>query len=95
MPRLTQHQRDVLLAPCVCGHTLNDHGGYVACYLCEEDGDECGTPFEELLVERIERLVGTAWEQSHDRFCPRRDAGASQDPREKRGAERRTKGGAT
>lgn len=60
MPDLTQAQRDLLLAPCDCGHTINDHGGLVECWRCEDEGDECAVTFEAILSERIARMVAEA-----------------------------------
>ena len=54
---LTDADREVLLQPCACGHSINDHGSVVACWRCEDDGDECAVTFEALLVERIETIV--------------------------------------
>ena len=55
---LTDDERAVLLEPCGdCGHTINDHGGLVACWRCEDEGDECATGFEALLGERVARIV--------------------------------------
>lgn len=55
---LTDAERTVLLEPCVCGHTINDHGTLSPCWMCDEEGEgDCSTPFEALLVERIETIV--------------------------------------
>lgn len=57
---LTDAERETLLAPCECGHTINDHGSLVPCWMCEDDGDgECSITFEALLVERIDSIVET------------------------------------
>lgn len=55
--QLTDKQRERLLTPCECGHTINDHGSLVACWRCEDEGGDCSTPFETLLVARIEALL--------------------------------------
>ena len=60
MSHLTDKQRERLLTPCECGHTINDHGSLVACWRCEDEGGECETPFEALLTARIEALLAEA-----------------------------------
>lgn len=60
MTELTPEQRETLLFPCACGHTLNDHGSLVACWRCEDDGDECSTSFEALLAARIATMLDEA-----------------------------------
>lgn len=60
MSELTEGQRETLLAPCVCGHTINDHGSLVACWLCEDEGSECSVTFEALLAERIAAMLAEA-----------------------------------
>ncbi|HET7405539.1 MAG TPA: hypothetical protein VFJ21_00180 [Mycobacteriales bacterium] len=57
---LTDKQRERLLTPCECGHTINDHGSLVACWRCEDEGGDCSTPFETLLAARIEALLAEA-----------------------------------
>ena len=52
-PGLTDPQRALLLTPCGCGHTLEDHGSLTPCWRCEENGAACARDFESLLVERI------------------------------------------
>lgn len=54
---LTDADREVLLQPCACGHSINDHGSLVACWRCEDDGGECAVTFEALLVERMGVIV--------------------------------------
>lgn len=57
---LTPEQRETLLVPCSCGHTLNDHGSTVACWLCEDEGKTCAVAFEALLVERTSAMLAAA-----------------------------------
>lgn len=54
---LSADEREALLAPCVCGHTINDHGSLEACWLCGEEGDHCATNFEDLLCARVDGIV--------------------------------------
>ena len=54
---LTDHERAILLAPCECGHTINDHGTLTPCWGCDEENRQCATDFEALLVERVEHIV--------------------------------------
>ena len=63
---LTEAEREVLLTPCACGHTINDHGTYAACWTCEDNEGDCDTPFEALLVERIEAILTARLEQVED-----------------------------
>ena len=56
-PGLTDPQRALLLTPCGCGHTLEDHGSLTPCWRCEENGAACTRDFEALLVERIGWLL--------------------------------------
>lgn len=60
MSHLTDEDREALLTPCACGHTINDHGSLVACWRCEDEGGDCETPFEALLAARIEALLAEA-----------------------------------
>lgn len=62
MTELDDTERATLLEPCVCGHTINDHGSLVACWLCEEGGDRCGTDFEALLCQRVAVIVSRRME---------------------------------
>lgn len=57
MSDLTETERAILLEPCTCGHTINDHGSLIACWVCGEDGGDCKTDFEDLLVERVDQIV--------------------------------------
>lgn len=59
MSTLNEAEREALLAPCKCGHTINDHGSLVACWTCSDadEGEECDTNFEALLCERVAGLV--------------------------------------
>lgn len=54
---LSDAERTLLLTPCKCGHTLNDHGTLVECWRCEDEGAQCAVTFEDLLVERVGRMV--------------------------------------
>jgi hypothetical protein len=60
MTELSGGERYVLLTPCRCGHSINDHGSLIACWLCEEDGGDCSASFESLLVERVAVIVAAA-----------------------------------
>lgn len=60
---LSDTERATLLAPCECGHTINDHGSAVACWLCEEDERECVVTFEDLLVARVGVIVSARVEE--------------------------------
>lgn len=56
MTALTDAEREALLVPCACGHTLNDHG--TLCWLCGETDDSvCSTGFEDLLATLLAPLV--------------------------------------
>lgn len=55
---LSAEDREVLLTRCVCGHSINDHGSLVPCWLCEDEGGVCALSFESLLAERVGRIVG-------------------------------------
>lgn len=59
MSALSDNERAVLLGPCDCGHTINDHGELVACWACEDEEQSlaCVTNFEALLVERVAWIV--------------------------------------
>lgn len=85
--QLTDTERAILLAPCGCGHTINDHGSLVACWLCEEDGGECSTTFEDLLVERVGVIVAARTGQGAPNRSPEHKGGPL---RGLRGSERRT-----
>jgi hypothetical protein len=54
---LSDAERAILLAPCACGHTINDHGSMIPCWLCEDEGGSCAVTFEALLCERVARIV--------------------------------------
>ena len=56
---LTDGERAVMLAPCECGHDLDDHGGLAGCWACADDVPprECRVTFEALLIERQERII--------------------------------------
>ncbi len=54
---LTIDERTALLAPCECGHSINDHGSTVACWSCEDEAEKCRTDFEALLVARVGEMV--------------------------------------
>ena len=56
---LTDAERAVLLTPCDCGHDLDDHGGSIPCWICEDEGhpDKCKTNFAALLVARVAVIV--------------------------------------
>lgn len=54
---LSAEDREVLLTRCVCGHSINDHGSLVPCWLCEDEGGVCALSFESLLAERVGRIV--------------------------------------
>lgn len=58
--KLNDDERSTLLIPCECGHTINDHGSLISCWICWDEGDEekvCTKSFEDLLVERIESVI--------------------------------------
>lgn len=57
MTALSPEDRERLLAPCACGHTINDHGTLACCWTCEDNGDECTVTFEDILAERIADLL--------------------------------------
>ena len=58
MTSLTTAERAVLLEPCDCGHDINDHGSMATCWTCSDEGaDDCAHHFEELLCERVGRIV--------------------------------------
>lgn len=54
---LTAGEREALLVPCECGHTLNDHGELAGCWACPEENAECSVAFETLLAERLAVVV--------------------------------------
>lgn len=54
---LTAEEREALLKPCVCGHTINDHGSLIPCWLCAEDEGECAVDFEALLCVQMAEIV--------------------------------------
>jgi hypothetical protein len=61
MTELSDGERAVLLTPCGCGHSINDHGSLIACWRCEDDGSgDCSASFESLLVERVAVIVAAA-----------------------------------
>ena len=65
MTALTTTERATLLGPCVCGHTINDHGSLATCWTCPEEGkDDCRFHFEDLLVERVGLIVANRVEGS-------------------------------
>jgi len=54
---LTDTERATLLEPCVCDHEMDDHAA-MGCWGDEGSGlCECETPFEDLLVARVARIV--------------------------------------
>lgn len=56
--KLTDEERDILLDPCACGHTLNDHGDLGGCWICNETNDrECWVRCEDMFAERAARIV--------------------------------------
>lgn len=57
MTGLTDAEREALLTPCECGHTINNHGSL--CWVCADDGrpTDCTADFEALLVERVAGIV--------------------------------------
>lgn len=56
--KLTNEERDILLDPCACGHTLNDHGDLGGCWICNDEGDrECWVRCEDMFAERAARIV--------------------------------------
>lgn len=57
MSDLTETERTILLDPCACGHTLNDHGSIGCWYDDTEDLCDCLCDFEALLCERVGRIV--------------------------------------
>lgn len=61
---LTDEDRQALLTPCDCGHTINDHGSLIACWRCEDEGGDCSTPFEALLAARLEGIVARGAERA-------------------------------
>lgn len=55
---LTEAERDIVLVPCKCGHTLNDHGDLGGCWTCNDTNDaECWATCEALMLERIGLVV--------------------------------------
>jgi hypothetical protein len=54
---LADTERAILLDPCECGHSINDHGSIANCWMCEEDATACALGFEALLCERIAVIV--------------------------------------
>lgn len=57
MSTLTSTERATLLEPCVCGHSINDHGSLIPCWTCEDEGRSCELYFEELLCARVAVIV--------------------------------------
>lgn len=55
--RLTEAEREVLLVPCGCGHSINDHGDLAGCWDEEPAPCDCARPFTDLLAERVARIV--------------------------------------
>jgi hypothetical protein len=56
---LSDDERAILLRPCACGHTINDHGSLAGCWTCGDmdTGDDCEVHFEDLLIERVGTIV--------------------------------------
>jgi hypothetical protein len=56
---LSEDERETLLSPCECGHTINDHGSLATCWACGDEGRDacCRFHFEDLLVERVAVIV--------------------------------------
>lgn len=58
MSTLAETEVAVLLTPCDCGHTINDHGELAGCWACGDVGnDPCDVSFEALLVARVAAIV--------------------------------------
>jgi hypothetical protein len=75
MSPLSDNERAVLLEPCDCGHTINDHGNLINCWPCDELGNQCGTNFEDLLAERMTRMINNRTTATDDET----PAGGSED----------------
>lgn len=54
---LSDADREALLAPCACGHTINDHGSLAGCWWEDETACECTVSFEAMLAERVATIV--------------------------------------
>lgn len=58
---LLEDERTILLDPCACGHTLNDHGSLAGCWTCGDgyigDDRRCDVSCETLIAERVARIV--------------------------------------
>ena len=83
---LSGGERAILLAPCECGHTINDHGGLVECWACSDENRECDRNFEALLVERVGVIVTARTEATAAPQSP-------QDARERPGRHAADSGG--
>lgn len=71
MTDLTTAERAILLQPCECGHSINDHGSAVTCWMCSDEGrEDCAHRFEALLCERVGRIVAGRMTETDEKEGP-------------------------